>query len=142
MRTLRNKSFSSRVRILSFDWRALAHVQKMAPDILKALIGEHWSPVDDFVRLNGISCMFCHWLLVAGFWSLVCDQCCTRHNCFYTVIIDTGYAILDDILKVQLAPILIEYPASSIEYQMIPSTNSQRPGTSSRKPETSNQLPV
>jgi glycerophosphoryl diester phosphodiesterase len=30
---LRQQNFAGRVRILSFDWRALVHVQKMAPDI-------------------------------------------------------------------------------------------------------------
>jgi len=33
VRVLRKQGFSGRTRILSFDWRALAHVQKIAPDI-------------------------------------------------------------------------------------------------------------
>jgi len=33
MQALKKQAFSKRARILSFDWRALAHVQKIAPDI-------------------------------------------------------------------------------------------------------------
>ncbi len=33
VRLLRMQNFTGRVRILSFDWRALAHVQKIAPEI-------------------------------------------------------------------------------------------------------------
>ena len=33
MQSLKKKAFAKRARILSFDWRALAHVQKIAPDI-------------------------------------------------------------------------------------------------------------
>ena len=48
VRVLRKQSFSGRARILSFDWRALAHVQKIAPEIptvYLSLVG---------VRLNNI----------------------------------------------------------------------------------------
>ena len=33
VRVLRKQGFAARTRILSFDWRALAHVQEIAPDI-------------------------------------------------------------------------------------------------------------
>lgn len=33
MQVLKKQAFSKRARILSFDWRSLAHVQKMAPEI-------------------------------------------------------------------------------------------------------------
>ncbi len=38
VKIVREKKISDRVRILSFDWRNLVHVQKIAPDILKAIL--------------------------------------------------------------------------------------------------------
>ena len=33
VQVLREEGFADRVRILSFDWRSLAHIQKIVPDI-------------------------------------------------------------------------------------------------------------
>jgi len=44
MQALKKQAFTKRARILSFDWRALAHVQKIAPDVptvYLSLIGVH-----------------------------------------------------------------------------------------------------
>ncbi len=38
VKIVREKKISDWVRILSFDWRNLVHVQKIAPDILKAIL--------------------------------------------------------------------------------------------------------
>ncbi len=40
VKILREENISDRTRILSFDWRYRVHIQKVAPDILKALLKE------------------------------------------------------------------------------------------------------
>ena len=39
VRILAEQGAAARTRVLSFDWRALDYVQKIAPDILKAVVG-------------------------------------------------------------------------------------------------------
>lgn len=47
---LRLQNYSGRVRILSFDWRVLAHVQKIAPDIARVYLSLEGVSLDNIKR--------------------------------------------------------------------------------------------